>query len=287
MPYGWNRLGTLCTQFLEHLRYLIYHLEKNGVDMSVVDNHEAVAIVSTNNIRESLNQRKAHVNCVDAVGQTDWSKLIVCSALDKCNVREFDLMEHWRLLELDGSGLKNTQSLPGRVSLYEGMPVILRLRNLSTKLGITNGPQGIMKRIFTGTCPLGLTYATCVIIEFLDSRVELKHLPKKYFPIVPVSCTFTTIIDCSDGTKGKFRVTRHQLPIQSAFAVVTLGPGRYRRRLDWSGDRPKSRSLGVWASRRTPGVRRVQRSVDSIVRWGLREIQDKERWPWYIRGSIE
>ena len=27
MSYGWNRLGTWCTQFLEHLRYMIYHLE--------------------------------------------------------------------------------------------------------------------------------------------------------------------------------------------------------------------------------------------------------------------
>jgi hypothetical protein len=27
MSYGWNRLGTWCTQFLEYFRYIIYHLE--------------------------------------------------------------------------------------------------------------------------------------------------------------------------------------------------------------------------------------------------------------------
>ncbi|KAG9310716.1 hypothetical protein JVU11DRAFT_9315 [Chiua virens] len=36
------------------------------------------------------------------------------------------------------------QSLPSSVALYVGMPVILRLRNLSTDLGITNGSQGIL-----------------------------------------------------------------------------------------------------------------------------------------------
>ena len=48
---------------------------------------------------------------------------------------------------------------------------------------------------------------------------------------------------------------------------VTLGPGRYRRRLDWSWDRPKSCSLGVQASRRTLEVRRFseERQLNSMT----------------------
>ena len=59
------------------------------------------------------------------------------------------------------------------------------------------------------------------------------------------------------------------------FECVTLGPGRYRRRLDGSKDRPKGCPLGFQASRWMPGVQRFQRSVDSIVQQRLREIQGK------------
>ena len=62
----------------------------------------------------------------------------------------------------------------------------------------------------------------------------------------------------------------------SCSSFVTLGPGRYRRRLNWSCDRLKGRPLRVQVSRQTPWVQRFQRSVDSIVQWRLREIQDSE-----------
>ena len=54
---------------------------------------------------------------------------------------------------------------------------------------------------------------------------------------------------------------------------VMLGPGRNKCRLDLNKVHPKGHPLGVWASRRTPGVLRFQRSIHSIVGQGLREIQ--------------
>ncbi|KAG2758046.1 hypothetical protein P692DRAFT_20710749, partial [Suillus brevipes Sb2] len=100
------------------------------------------------------------------------------------------------------------------------MPVILRLRNLSTDLGITNGSQGVVRKIFTATCPAGFTYSSCVLVEFPHSKVNLSDLPKGYFPILPSTWTFTTSIDCAEGKQEKIRVTRYQVPIQPAFAVT-------------------------------------------------------------------
>ncbi|KAG2746800.1 hypothetical protein P692DRAFT_20693438, partial [Suillus brevipes Sb2] len=100
------------------------------------------------------------------------------------------------------------------------MPVILRMRNISTDLGITNGSQGVVRYISTAVCPDGLTYATCVIVEFSGSKVQLRDLPGSCFPVVPVSSTFTTLLKDANGLERKLRITRHQLPIQPAFAVT-------------------------------------------------------------------
>ncbi|KAG1811783.1 uncharacterized protein BJ212DRAFT_1465471 [Suillus subaureus] len=68
--------------------------------------------------------------------------------------------------------LRSTRSLPGCLPLYVGMPVILRLRNLSTDLGVTNGAQGFVRKILTEECPNGLPYAIC---ETFLSRQLVGH----------------------------------------------------------------------------------------------------------------
>ncbi|KAI5987253.1 hypothetical protein EDD15DRAFT_2173982, partial [Pisolithus albus] len=144
--------------------------------------------------------------------------VVNCLALDKCTSRSLTLHERQMLLNLNTTSLP--QSLPGTIPLYVGMPVILRLRNLSTDLGITNGSQGIVQKIFTSTCPLGLMYATCVYVEFPYSKVSLDGLPPTYFIITPVKWTFTTLLKQPQGETVKVRICRLQLPIQPAFAVT-------------------------------------------------------------------
>jgi hypothetical protein len=100
------------------------------------------------------------------------------------------------------------------------MPVILRMKNISTDLGITNGSQGIVRRLDTAIDPTGFTYCKCVLVEFPDSKVALPNLPKGYFPIVPIKCTFTTLLTTEDGTKITIRLTRSQVPVQPGFAVT-------------------------------------------------------------------
>ena len=100
------------------------------------------------------------------------------------------------------------------------MPVVLRMKNISTDLGITNGSQGIVRQIYTSICPVGLTYCTCAIVEFPDCKISLPGLPKGYFPIVPSKWTFTTLLTMEDGTQVTIQLTRYQLPVQPGFAVT-------------------------------------------------------------------
>ncbi|KAH7909518.1 hypothetical protein BJ138DRAFT_979897, partial [Hygrophoropsis aurantiaca] len=108
----------------------------------------------------------------------------------------------------------------GFISFYEGMPVILRNRNISTELGITNGAQGIVRQINCDRTSIGLTSATSALVEFPRSRVHLSNLPEHYFPITPITWYFSTLLKDSSGNNQKYRVVRQQLPIQPAFAIT-------------------------------------------------------------------
>ena len=101
------------------------------------------------------------------------------------------------------------------------MPVILRTHNLSTDLKVTNGSQGYVRKIDVEISPHGLTYCSCAIVEFPDSPIQLNGLPQGYFPIVPVTWSFTTSIICdNDGKHEQLKLSHHQVPIQPAFAVT-------------------------------------------------------------------
>ena len=190
-------------------------INETGIDMSLPENLEAAAIVRTNLLRETLNIRKAHSNCDKTA-----ASLVLCAAFDKCSTRDLNRHDREWLLNLNMTSVKFQNVLPGFVPLYVGMPIVLKTKNISTDLGITNGSQGIVRSIQTEICPVGLTYCTCVLAEFPDSKVTLPGLPKGYFPIVPVKSTFTTLLTDQDGTTSTIQVTRNQVPVQPGFAVT-------------------------------------------------------------------
>jgi len=144
---------------------------------------------------------------------------VVCAALDKVSK---DMMMEMRknLLHLNVTGLKTSNTLPGFTTLAVGMPVILRLQNVSMELGIMNGAQGTVRHIYTDKCSHRFTYATCVLVEFMHSKVQLTGLLRGVFPILPSNWTFTTLLDC-DGHQKKVRVCHYQLAIQPTFAVTS------------------------------------------------------------------
>ena len=175
--------------------------------MGLPDNYNTCAIVVSNSLRQALNEKKAEACC-------SRSKLINCYALDKCMNTELTLDQRHRLISIDANGVQSSKSLPGLLLFYIGMPIILRTRNLSTDLGITNGSQGIVRSIFTAQCVMGFNYGVCVIVEFPHSKVNLSHLPPKHFPVTPITWTFTTLLGSS---RQKLCIVQSQLPIQPAF----------------------------------------------------------------------
>ena len=76
--------------------------------------------------------------------------------------------------------------LLGIIPLCVGMPVVLRSRNVSTELGLTNGAQGVVRKIETKLLANGHNTAKCVIVDFPASEVHLPGLPSHCFPIEPV-----------------------------------------------------------------------------------------------------
>ena len=175
---------------------------ETGIDMSLPTNFEAAVIVQTNLLREALNIHKARTNCFK-----NNMSLVLCAALDKCLTRDLNRHDRELLLNLNMSSVKLQNTLPGFVPLYVGMPVMLKTKNISTDLGITNGSQGFVRSIQTEICPAGLTFGTCVLVEFPHSKVALPGLPKGHFPIVPVTTTFTTLLTAEDGTTFTIHVT--------------------------------------------------------------------------------
>ena len=188
----------------------------NGIDMSTEDNFNATAIVPTNLLRQTMNIRKAQTNSMKSN-----IPLFNCTAIDTCNTTTLTQKQHIQLLNLDMSSSKIQDGLPGFLPLYDGMPVILKSKNISTDLGITNGSQGYVRHLHIETTPTtNRFFCTCAIVEFPQSKVCLPDLPNHYFPVLPIKTKFTTQLATTSGEKLNFKITRSQLPIQPAFAVT-------------------------------------------------------------------
>ena len=168
---------------------------------------------SANNFENGYNMRKAYSN----TNLADSPDFVLAAAEDKILLTPQgnipNILE--ALLALDISGMGSNEALPGFLPLYVGMPVILRYRNPSTELGIANGSQGYVRQINMKNLSEGRACCTSTLVEFPLSTTEFPHLPPKFFPIEPISWTFSTIIDGE-----KIHATRHQLPLQPGFAVT-------------------------------------------------------------------
>lgn len=183
----------------------------NGVIMSVDIARAAVAIVVRNVDRTYINEEKA---------ASEFRDVFRSAAQDTVDKTLLPQPMRNVVLNMAFSSGKNDKALPGFVSLYMYMPVILRQRNLSVELKITNGSRGYIVDYVIEKDATGYEFSPCVFVYFPDSGVQLEHLPKGVFPIEPVSFTFSTEQKLSDGKSATLRITRKQLPIQPGFAVT-------------------------------------------------------------------
>ena len=184
----------------------------NGFNMNG-ERQTATMLVTTNFTRELLNNSKAKSTCT--------GELIYCAAHDLVDGAEPSADERKRLLALNLADFSSEGALPGLVPLFVGMPVILRNRNICTELGITNGSQGIVRKIFTKPCANNHSVAQCVIVEFPDSTVEIPNLPSHCFPLTPTKWRFTTVLnDATNNASRTVHIVRSQLNLQPAFAIT-------------------------------------------------------------------
>ena len=183
----------------------------HGLDMSGA-RQEATMLVGTNFVRELLNNSKAKSSCT--------GELVYCAARDLIEGVEPTINERKHLLGLNLADFSSEGALPGFVPLFIGMPVILRNRNISTELGITNGSQGVVRQIFTEPCTYDYSVPICVIVEFPDSVTEIPGLPLRCFPLTPMAWKFSTSLEDGQGGKRNAHVQRVQLNLQPAFAIT-------------------------------------------------------------------
>ncbi|KAF6741354.1 hypothetical protein DFP72DRAFT_834245 [Ephemerocybe angulata] len=168
--------------------------------MGLAENSTAAAIVNTNHVREELNLHKTRANA-----RLHGADLIICSARDinRDDNKLVSSNHRTDLLKMNTSSLTNSGGLPGVLPLYIGMPVILRMRNLSTELGVTNGSQGFLMKVVTEELEDHTLVPKVAIVHFPGSKVKLHGLPDGFFPIEPVSWSFTVQTPSAPHRTGK------------------------------------------------------------------------------------
>ena len=177
----------------------VRHLD--GLSMTG-EQEKATMLVRTNFVRELVNNTKAK--------SSFQGELTYCATHDLVNGSE-PMLDEWKhLLSLNLADFSSEGALPGLIPLYTGMPVILRNCNVSTELGITNGSQGMVRKIFTKPCTSNYSVAHCVVVEFPDSSVQIPGLPPRHFPLTPATWKFTTATADSTGVKRNVHVSRSQ-----------------------------------------------------------------------------
>ncbi|PBK58944.1 hypothetical protein ARMSODRAFT_851907, partial [Armillaria solidipes] len=108
----------------------------------------------------------------------------------------------------------------GYIPFYIGMPVILRSRNISTDLKVTNGAQGVLRHLQTAVDSHGKLYAMYALVEFPNCGIELDGLPPNCFPIKTTTWHFNERVKDAEGEYKNVQVTREQLPFQPGFTLT-------------------------------------------------------------------
>ncbi len=179
----------------------------------------------TNNQRKALNILKARANCTEDNGR----ELMLCEAFDTFTdskqpiPNDLPSCPRDNLLRIDVTRKHNGSiNLPGLIPLYVGMPVVLKEKNISTDLGITNGAAGIVEHIsFKPFSKVGNRPVVDVIfIRFPGCKAQLSGLPSGVVPLIPGSASFKANIQIENTASVLQRITRHQVYVQPGFAVT-------------------------------------------------------------------
>jgi hypothetical protein len=184
-----------------------------GVRLSPSESNEATAIVADNRTRQHLNKLKAETRFSEA-------DLVICAARDTYHDGTALSLEAQRVHIDRDYGSQSKSPLPSIIPLAIGMRVVLRRRNISPELKISNGSTGILLRVFTSQYG-GYDCADGAVVSFPGSPLQLPGLPLGCAFIQPVHCTYSLPKEGSKkGAEEIERFRRDQLPLEPAYAVT-------------------------------------------------------------------
>ncbi len=194
----------------------------NGIDMSVEPYINSTVIVARNIKRIAINFQKGK-----SQAQRLSKTIIYIAAHDISNKKTVPNFPKYKsrqcLLKMDITKFSNDGALPGYIALYDGMPVIVKGKNISTELKITNGAQGFVRYVSTFICSEGFCCAEAIFVEVPGCNVQLDGLPYEVIPILPSTWTFSTNIEVGEGLLSRQQVSRHQIYLEGGFAITGHG----------------------------------------------------------------
>lgn len=218
-----NRLRTAqCTPAdvdLFNSRVMRGQHNRQGVDLSLTDLSSSVAIVKTNNLRKAINFEKAKA----ITDRYSHLTLLQCEAFDEVGKSGKALSsESERDIALRSQyKKKGGKTVPlGLLHIYIGMPVVLKEKNISTELRITNGACGYIYHYLLQNNTGLRNILHTVFVYFPDSPVQLSHLPRGVVPITPIITPFSHAVQNEDGSFTPIAMRRHQVPIEGRFAAT-------------------------------------------------------------------
>jgi hypothetical protein len=150
-----------------------------------------------------------------ATALVEKSKLIVCAARDfKSSGEALEGKEQDTHLLFDFASLISSGGLPSFIPLAVGMTIVLRTRNISSDLKISNGSVGIIIALFSSSNG-EYRSADGAVVHFPASPVQLPGLPAGCIFLRPESKPYSVI---QEGVKVSFR--REQMLVEPAYAVT-------------------------------------------------------------------
>ena len=173
-------------------------------------NDAEVLIVTNNASRDAVNWKAAQAFAIHAGVELHWYHAM--DAHKKAPVTDASLIEK---SEQQHSG--QTKHRLRKTPLAIGMPVAIN-QNFDVAAGVVNGSYGTLRKIRYFRNNAGLRVVKSCVAEIPGAEVvEIPHLPKHNFPVLPDT---TELRFEHAGSHKRCTIQRKQVPIESGFAVT-------------------------------------------------------------------
>lgn len=170
----------------------------------------APVIVTNNATRDAINCRAAEAFAEQTGTELHWYHAI--DTHQKVQISDPALI---RKLEDQNSG--QTKHRLRKIPLVIGMPVAIN-QNFDVAAGVVNGSHGILRKIRYFTDGDGRRYLRSCVVDIKGSEeVDMPHLPKHNFPVLPDT---TELKFEHGGSHRRCTIKRKQVPIEPGFAMT-------------------------------------------------------------------